>query len=250
MRSVKVENLKNGLFVTGTDTGVGKTLVTAGLVRFARIQGRRCVAIKPVETGCPVRSGMLHPEDGVFLMEASESDLSLDECAPFRFSLPAAPARAAAMEGSRIFLSDLVEHVQAVAESRDFVIAEGAGGLMVPIEDRLMMIDLVERLGCPVLLVARSRLGTINHTLLSVEALRRRDLEIAGIILSGHDEESGPEERYTRRDVERLVGDTPVTVLPYLGHEITTNPAKIAESMAEACGASLLRRWTGLETQH
>ncbi len=241
-------NLKKGLFITGTDTGVGKTVVTAGLVRFARTIGIRCVAVKPVETGCSVQSGILYPEDGALLTAASQNDLSIDECTPFRFSLPASPARAAAMEGSRIFVSDLVEHVLAIGDARDFVVVEGAGGLMVPIEARLMMIDFVERLGYPVLLVARTKLGTINHTLLSVEALRSREVSIAGIVLSSLDENTGPEEQYTRSDIERLVGDIPVTIVPHLGSEITADPAKIAEAMAEACGTDLLGEWIGLET--
>jgi dethiobiotin synthetase len=243
------KNIRKGLFITGTDTGVGKTVVTAGLVRFARNHGLRCVAVKPVETGCPVRAGILYPEDGTLLRAASQQDLSIDECAPFRFSLPASPARAAAVEGSRIFVSDLVEHVLAIAESRDFVIVEGAGGLMVPIEDRLMMIDFIQRLGYPVLLVARTRLGTVNHTLLSVEALRSREMSIAGIVLSSLDETTGPEELFTRRDIERLAGDLPVTVLPHLGSEITADPAKIADAMTEAWGVDLLARWVGIEAQ-
>lgn len=242
-------NIEKGLFITGTDTGVGKTVVTAGLVRFARHRGLRCVAVKPVETGCSVRSGILHPEDGTLLRSAAQEDLGIDECVPFRFSIPASPARAAAMEGSRLFVSDLVEHVLAIADSRDFVIVEGAGGLMVPIEDRLMMIDFIRRLGYPVLLVARTRLGTINHTLLSVEALRARELDIAGIVLSSLDDEAGPEEQFTRRDIERLVGDIPVTILPHLRSDITADPERIAAAMVRACGADLMRQWVGLETQ-
>ncbi len=239
------KNLKKGLFITGTDTGVGKTVVTAGLVRFARNNGLRCVAVKPIETGCLIRSGTLHPEDGTLLRAAAGEDLSIDECTPFRFSIPASPARAAAMEGSRIFVSDLVEHVLAIAESRDFVMVEGAGGLMVPIEDQLMMIDFIQRLGLPVLLVARSRLGTINHTLLSVEALRARELDIAGIVLSSLCDETGPEEQFTRRDIERLVGEIPVTILPHLDSDITSDPSKIADVMVEACGTNLMREWIG-----
>jgi len=242
------KSLKRGLFITGTDTGVGKTVVTAGLVRFARNHGLRCVAVKPVETGCSIQAGILYPEDGTLLRAASQEDLSIDECTPFRFSLPASPARAAAMEGSRIFVSDLVEHVLAIAESHDFVVVEGAGGLMVPLEDHLMMIDFIERLGFPVLLVARTRLGTINHTLLSVEALRRRELTIAGIILSSLDEAPGPEEQFTRRDIERLAGNLPVTILPHLGPEIVADPTKIANAMADACGTNRLGEWIGLES--
>jgi dethiobiotin synthetase len=153
---VESQSGARGLFITGTDTGVGKTIIAAGIVRLARKAGLRCVAIKPVETGCGLRSGVLYPEDGALLVRASGGDIDLDECVPVRFSIPASPARAAAMEGSHIFLSDLVEHARALAERAELVVVEGAGGLMVPIENKLMMIDLIQRLEFPVILVARN----------------------------------------------------------------------------------------------
>jgi dethiobiotin synthetase len=222
---------RKGLFVTGTDTGVGKTIVTAGLVSLARRRGLRALGVKPVETGCALRSGSLYPEDGAFLAAASEKAITLDEVTPFRFSLPASPARAAAMEGRKLTVSDLVEHVIALAEDSDLLVVEGAGGLMVPIQENLMMIDLVERLGYPVLLVGRTRLGTVNHTLLSVSALRVRNIQIAGIVLSCSFADIGPEEEYTPRDIARLVGDIPVLLLPFLNAEDSKDPDHIADVM-------------------
>jgi dethiobiotin synthetase len=236
---------RRGLFVTGTDTGVGKTIVTAGLVSLARKRGLRARAVKPIETGCPVKSGMLSPEDGIVLQRASEEDLTLDESVPFRFSLPASPYRAAAMEGRQLKLFDVVEHVLALAEDADLTIVEGAGGLMVPIEEKLLMIDLIERLGFPVLLVARTTLGTINHTLLSLEALRRRGVRAAGIVLSGGSSASGPEEEYTPRDLARLVGDVPVEVLPRLSPEVVRDPGRIAAALSSLWSEELLASWLG-----
>lgn len=233
--------------MAGTDTGVGKTVVAAGLVRYARNQGLRCVAVKPVETGCLPRDGMLYPEDGAFLREASENNVSLDDCVPFRFSLPASPARAAAMEGIKLFVSDLEEHVRAVAETADLTVVEAAGGLMVPIEEKLMVVDLARRLDFPTVLVARTGLGTINHTLLSVEALRHREIEQAGIVLSAVTDRSGPEEEFTPGDISRLVGDIPVLVLPRLGPDVSEEPGRIAQFMADTWPAGLLRRWVGLD---
>lgn len=234
----------NGLFITGTDTGVGKTVVAAGLVRLFRNRGIRCVAVKPVETGCRLKDGMLHPEDGTVLVDASEGDISLDECVPLRFSLPASPARAAAMEGARLHVDDLVEHVRTLAESVDLIAVEGAGGLMVPIEQGLMMIDLMERLAYPVMLVARTRLGTVNHTLLSVEALQRRGIEIAGIVLSGLETSVGPEEQFTPKDIARFATDVPIVVLPYLSREIVADPERIASVMEESWPQDFLERCT------
>lgn len=232
-----------GLFVTGTDTGVGKTVVAAGVIGLARERGLRVRAMKPIETGCSVRSGLLHPEDGALLHEASNQDLTLDECVPFRFSLPASPYRSAAMEGKRLKAPDLTEHVLSVAEGADLTVVEGAGGLMVPIEEDFMMIDLVERLGFPVLLVARSSLGTVNHTLLSLEALERRGIRPKGVVLSSVASGAGPEEAFTPGDLAGFVGDVPVTVLPHLTPETLADPRSIAQTMADLWPEETLAQW-------
>lgn len=237
--------LGKGLFVTGTDTGVGKTLVAAGLVRLARERGLRCIATKPVETGCHVREGELYPGDGGILQQASEGDLSLDMCVPFRFSLPASPARAAAMEGGCLYVGDLVEHVHALSEMADLVVVEGAGGLMVPIQNRVFIIDFIQRLGYPVILVARSRLGTINHTLLSLEAMKHRGIQTAFVVLSCDQSNPGPEEDFTRGDIEKLAGSTPVIMLKNLPPEATTDPQRIALYMQETFPEVVLDRWLG-----
>lgn len=234
---------RRGIFITGTDTGVGKTLVAAGLVRLALGRGLTVKALKPIETGCPVRSGMLFPEDGAFLVEASEHRVSLDECTPFRFSLPASPYRAAALEGKRLLAADLVEHILAAGESADLVVVEGAGGLMVPIDDTFMMIDLIERLQYPAILVARTALGTINHTLLSIEALKRRNITVNGIVLSKVIQNSGPEEEFTCSDVGRLVEDIPVVVLPFMPPEHVRDPARLANALTDAVPNEILDKW-------
>ncbi len=238
--------VQKGLFITGTDTGVGKTIVTAGLVRLARRRGLRAFAVKPVETGCTLQGGMLYPEDGVFLQSASQNDISLDECVPFRFSLPASPARAAGAAGSSLHLADLEEHVRTLAENADLIIVEGAGGLMVPIQGNLMMIDLLQRLGYPALIVARSKLGTVNHTLLSLNALKQRQIEAAGIVLCCSSDDRGPEEEFTAGDIARLTPDVSVLVMPYLSHEIRTDPEKIAEFMSKIWPEQALNRLIGV----
>jgi dethiobiotin synthetase len=138
------------------------------------------------------------------------------------------------MEGRRLNILDLEEHIRALAERFELTLVEGAGGLMVPIEERLMMIDLVQRLGLPAVLVARARLGTLNHTLLSVEALKHREIPIAAIVVSSLDAEPGPEEEYTPGDLMHLVRDIPVLRLPYLAADTRTRPDQIAQIMSEA----------------
>jgi dethiobiotin synthetase len=234
-----------GLFVTGTDTGVGKTVISTSLVRLARRRGVNAVGIKPVETGCDWKAGVLHPEDGALLTAASDNEISLDEVTPFRFSLPASPARAAAMEGRKLMLADIVAHISAIAESAEMVIVEGAGGLMVPIQENLMMIDMVERLGFPVVLVARMRIGTINHTLLSVSALEARSLGIAGIVLSCSSREFGPEEEHTAGDIARLVKHIPVAVTPFLDENVLAHPDSIADAIQASWPKEFLSRLLG-----
>ncbi|MEW6139872.1 MAG: dethiobiotin synthase [Thermodesulfobacteriota bacterium] len=231
---MSAEKCHRGIFIAGTDTGVGKTVVSSGLVRLARRYGIRCAGLKPVETGCIAKSGELFPEDGARLVEASEGEITLDECAPLRFSIPASPARAAALEGSQIYPSDLVEHVRAVAEKVELIVVEGAGGLMVPIDERTMMIHFIERLGFPVLLVARSRLGTINHTMLSLEALRNRGIGILGVVVSCTDATPGPEEGYSAGDLGRLASPVRVVTLPHLPPSESADPERIFVAMKGA----------------
>jgi len=189
---------------------------------------------------------MLFPEDGALLQEASEHDLTLDECVPFRFSLPASPARAAAMEGRNINPTELLEHVRTLAENADLTIVEGAGGLMVPVHEKVLMIDLIQRLGFPVLLAAHTRMGTVNHTLLSVEVLRGRGIEIAGVVLSRTMKESGPEEDYTPQDLSRLLPEFPLAVLPHLEAQAACTPVEIARAMTEAWEENLILKWISL----
>ncbi len=231
-----------GIFITGTDTGVGKSLFTAGLTSLLRENGLNCVAIKPVETGCKMKQGELVPEDGIFLRNASGKILDLDDTTPFRFSMPAAPYRAAAMQDSRLRLSDIVEHVRAIQNNHDLVIVEGAGGLLVPIDEKKTMVDLIIELGFPVFLVARTRLGTINHTLLSLEALEGRNIDVLGVILSKLQVDEGPEEVYTAGDLRKMVKETPVFELPFIPESEKNDPNKISELIQKILGGVLLEK--------
>jgi len=228
------EYRQKGLFVAGADTGVGKTVVAAGLLRLARDRGGAVRAVKPIETGCPRQDGILCPQDGSFLREASGGEAGIEQVVPYRFSLPASPARAALAEKRSIETVDLVDLIKAGARNADLTVVEGAGGLMVPINGDTMMIDLAQRLGYPVVLAARTRLGTVNHTLLSLEALERRSIQIAAIVLSQTSPETGPEEEFTPKDIARFAKDSPVLVLPHLDSETVGDPARISTIMAES----------------
>lgn len=236
-----------GLFITGSDTGVGKTVVAGGLVRLARKMGCCAVAVKPVETGCLVKNGELFPEDGCFLWEASRRSITLDECCPFRFVFPAAPYRSAAVVGSQLFPKEILNHIDEISQHADLTIVEGAGGLMVPITERYFTIDLIADLGFPVLLVCRAKLGTLNHTMLSIEALRNRGLTICGIVISSTDPRPGPEEEFIISDMKRFLNDIPVYPLDYLSEEVRSDAEKIANRIEAVFPTDVLLVWFGLK---
>ncbi|MEJ2698152.1 MAG: dethiobiotin synthase [Desulfuromonadales bacterium] len=171
-----------GIFVTGTDTGVGKTLVAAALARFLTGRGKKVGVMKPVETGVTDPSGP--GEDAVLLQWASGTSDNLDLLSPYRLPLPLAPALAAENEGIRIDLAHLAGAVRTLRERHEFLIVEGAGGLMVPLAGGLLMADLVRQLDLPLLVVCRPGLGTINHTLLTLFAARAMEIPLAGFIIN------------------------------------------------------------------
>jgi len=135
-----------------------------------------------------------------------------------------------------------VEHVRAIQNNHDLVIVEGAGGLLVPIDEKKTMVDLIIELGFPVFLVARTRLGTINHTLLSLEALEGRNIDVLGVILSKLQVDEGPEEVYTAGDLRKMVKETPVFELPFIPESEKNNPNKISELIQKMLGGVLLEK--------
>jgi len=169
-----------GVFVTGTDTGVGKTFVSCALARGLRARGVDIGVMKPAETGV----GAAGPLDAHTLREAACVDDALELVCPQAFAMPAAPTVAAAAEGRKVDLDAILDAAATLAARHEFLLIEGAGGLRVPLCDGLDMADFAARLGLPILLVARAALGTINHTLLSLEAAEQRGLECLGVVVS------------------------------------------------------------------
>jgi dethiobiotin synthetase len=169
-----------GLFVTGTDTGVGKTVVACALARALRARGVDVGVMKPVETGV----GADGPSDALALRAAAGGDDPLDLLCPQRFALPAAPIVAAAHAGARLDLDAIRRAFDGLRERHAFLVVEGAGGLLVPLARGIAMAELARELALPVVVVARAALGTINHTLLTLEACRSRGLPVAGVVIS------------------------------------------------------------------
>ncbi len=173
------------LFITGTDTGVGKTHIACEIVRELRAAGHRVGAFKPACSGASFETGGLpHWDDVDRLRVALGQDVSDDQLCPQRFLAPLAPPVAARQEGRAVDLETIQRGLDAWRSECDIVIVEGAGGLLCPLTDNQTMADLAAQFGFPLLIVARLGLGTINHTLLTVEVARRRGLPLAGIVFN------------------------------------------------------------------
>jgi dethiobiotin synthetase len=172
------------IFVSGTDTGCGKTAVATSLARAARERGLRVRVLKPVETGCASEGGDLVASDALKLARAAKDTRPLERICPYRFRMAAAPEIAARAERKAIDPERIDAAYQDAAARADLVLVEGAGGLLVPLAPGLDMAGLARRLGLPLLIVARAALGTLNHTKLSLEAARGRGLRVLGVLVS------------------------------------------------------------------
>ncbi len=206
-----------GLFITGTDTGVGKTAVTAGLAAFCRQAGVDVGVMKPVATGVPP-SGV--SEDAAWLARASGATETARDINPVRYRAPLAPYVAARLSGSPLAWGPLLRACERLASRHALTLVEGIGGLLVPLTRRRTVLDLMCELRMPVVVVARLRLGTLNHTSLTVRQARAAGVRVAGVVLNGS-------EPPARRAGERLAERTnphilrellPVPVLGVLPH--------------------------------
>lgn len=220
-----------GVFITGTDTGVGKTVVSAVLIRALISRGIYAGAMKPLETGCRrAGTGELMPADGMFLKETAAMDDSIDLVAPVCFEQPLAPMVASEIENKPVGLDSIRRAYKALSDKYDFMVVEGAGGLLVPImrePSPFFMIDLIKDLGLPVIVVARRTLGTINHTLLTVNYALREGLEVAGVIIN----QSTPHDNTVSSETNpaALAALCPVPILGMVPHMDIVTPGHIED---------------------
>ena len=214
------------LLITGTDTGIGKTWVSRALSHALVAAGRRVVAVKPVETGCDPSGS--HLEDGALL--AAATGQAEPRAALIRFAQPVAPALAAEREGQDIDLDALVLQIEALSQGADVLLVEGAGGLLSPITWEWTVVDLARSLGAAALVVAADRLGTINHTQLTLSALELAGIDLTGVVLTAPenpDESTGT----NAAAIERLSGIDRVLSLPR-----ENDPAAAAAQLAPVLG--------------
>jgi dethiobiotin synthetase len=205
--------MKKSYFITGTDTGVGKTFVTAGLARALIEKGLKVGVMKPVETGCFEQNGNLYPSDAMYLMEEVNSGEHLDTVNPYRFKEPLAPSVAARIEEVEIDLKKIKKCFTELAKKSDVMLVEGAGGLLVPLNDRKTAADLIKLLKLKLIVVAATRLGVLNHTLLTVRQAKELGIKVAGVILNHPEPSADMSINYNMEELKRLkvpiIGELP-----------------------------------------
>jgi dethiobiotin synthetase len=196
-----------GLLVTGTDTGVGKTRVTAAIARVLTDSGHGVGVCKPLATGARLEHGTWTSDDALALRQAIRRDVPLDRITPLTFAEPLAPSVAARRAGAYLTLDHVVAATRAAlsawSEEADLLLVEGVGGFFCPIADRATVADLAVALDFPVLIVARRALGTLNHTLMTITLARQLGLRIAGIVLNTP--EPGADDLAASTNAEELV---------------------------------------------
>ena len=235
-----MHDLPRGLLITGTDTGVGKTFVTAGLVRLLRARGIECGVMKPAETGHDAKVAGAWPADARTLAMAAGVLDPLEVVCPYVFAPPVAPIVAARRSRRPIVIERIVDCFERLHARHDFVLVEGAGGLSVPLgefgeNDRLFdYADLAKLLGIPLLIVARAHLGTLNHSFLTVHYARARGVTPVGIVFNALD---ATIEDASVADNAALAEE--MTAVPVLGTVPKLWGPVDINTMAETCGHAL-----------
>jgi dethiobiotin synthetase len=213
-----------GIFITGTDTEIGKTVVAAGLAAALRRRGLKVGVMKPVATGCRRRKGRLYSEDAELLASVSGCRAPMELVNPIRLEAPLAPAVATKMAERPLNLQKVWKAFKVMSYMHEALVVEGIGGLMVPILERYFVADMIQRMGLPAIIVARPELGTINHTTLTACVARQYGLAVRGIVVNYHRPFRSVAERTAAMSIEEA------TNLPVLG-EVPHLPSISAKSL-------------------
>ncbi len=230
-RIIKGVDVGRAVLITGTDTGVGKTYVACGLIRGFKRLGLRVFPYKPVETGCPE-----YPADGRLLRETAGLSVPDGDVVQYLFREPLAPAVAERIEGKSIDPFAIVSRIRELEGLYDVVVVEGAGGLLVPVTGRITYADLANMLGMPLVVVARARLGTINHTLLTLRVARSQGLRVLAVVVNGYEGRDTAER--TNPEVIEDLGNCRVFVVPKGDPELPPELTEIARFICEGLGCN------------
>lgn len=199
-----------GYFITGTDTNVGKTVVTACLATLFKSRGEDVGVMKPIESGVDPECSSSANSDAKFLMEVTGVQDALEDVCPYRLKTPASPYQAARIEEKELDPEKILERFRALQSKHSMMLVEGVGGLLVPITQRYNVTDLALQMNLPLIIVSRIQVGTLNHTLLTINAARQHGLKVAGVILNPvHEGELDNIEEEQGSLIEEL-SDTPI----------------------------------------
>jgi dethiobiotin synthetase len=221
-----MDNSMRGLFITATDTGAGKTFVAAMIARALRASGLVVRACKPVATGAEWIDGRWLSDDTRLLAEAT-AEAKYDRITPWAFPTPAAPPVAARLAGASLRLDDLVAAVREREAPGATVLVEGIGGLLCPLTDEETVADLATALDLPLLIVARRSLGTLNHTLLTLEAARARRLRMAGVVICETTPVAGKAEETNVEELRRRISVPLVAVISHQSDGMPWKPPEV-----------------------
>jgi len=205
----------NGIFVTGTDTGVGKTFISCAIAKGLRKKGIDTGVMKPIETGCKKRNNSLVPADGISLKKSAGVDDPLDLIVPYRFSAPLAPFIAAELENKRINILKIKNSYIKITKRHDFIIIEGAGGVLVPITKSYTYLNLIKDICIPVVIVAANKLGVINHLMLTVHSLKQNRITPYCVILNNIEHKKNIAQRTNLYALKNLLKNIPILDVPF-----------------------------------
>ncbi len=246
MRPVAVSN--RGIFITGTDTGVGKTFAAAAIARLLRNRGINVGVMKPVTSGCTEMNGKRMSEDAELLAWGAGVDPVDPDIAPYCLAAPIAPSVAAAMEGIRLDFGRIGDAFDRLAARHEFMIVEGAGGLMAPLAGGLMVADLIVRLALPALVIARPDLGTVNHTILTCYAAKQLGIEIKGVIINNYPEIPDRAAESAPHLIDSLSGAPLLGIFPHVpGDDQQGVVERLAATLAAEPATRIMLREIGID---
>ena len=232
-----------GLFIAGTDTGVGKTFITGGLASSFHQRGVRVGVMKPVESGCERLANGLHPQDGIFLQKMSSSTDDLERIVPYRLEHPLTPSVAAELEGVLIDLEAIYNIYQQGEGQYDLMLVEGVGGLLAPLYKRSTSVDLIRLLDIPLIVIGRNALGTINHTLLTVEHARRSGLTVLGVILNCCSPDPDVSAETNHQIIKELSGVPFLGEVPFRSYPAETDRLALAALIEKNLDSNFLKNF-------
>jgi dethiobiotin synthetase len=234
-----------GLFITGTDTGVGKTVVTASILAWLRHQGLNPGAMKPIETGLDGECSSSANSDALFLMECGGIEDDLTHVCPIRLKTAVSPYQAGLIENRALEPEMILSAYRTLSVKYDWMLVEGIGGVRVPITRNYGVVDLMRDMGLPVVVVARYQLGTLNHTLLTLDTLKQNSIPVKGVIFNRCEPESPDTlEQAQPSLIEELSGAKVLGELPYIDHLSTQSfsPEKLKELEALVDFSELIQK--------